>query len=270
MSCGKERSLFEIQKDIERIKGNDPEKTLDVSQWVFKRLDIIAESIFLPDYMLNESGFFTELHKDITYLFLIKYIDESPCFMRDSSIWKSLKIFHAKRMLFVANWFVREHIRHTDRDFKNGVSASHLELKLEVKEYLYKARVGKVKQRVDIHGCELRCPYDLNWLIQKQKNEGFVKYCIDVGLSLMENELKPFLGEVKDWHDMIESPAYGSNGVCITTYDAVYEEYFIQRCLEIAREWDWSRFEDCPELNFGMSDWPPHNPCPSIPRIVWP
>lgn len=301
MSCGKERSLFEIQKDIERIKGNNPEKTLDVSQSVFKRLDIIAESIFLPDYMLDESEahfqafqFFaeywgglgadfisrlcdvfcqpqyTELHKDITYLFLIKYIDESPCFMRDSSIWKSLKIFHAKRMLFVANWFVREHIRHTDRDFKNGVSASHLELKLEVKEYLYKARVGKVKQRVDIHGCELRCPYDLNWLIQKQKNEGLVKYCIDAGLSLMENELKPFLDEVKDWHDMIESPAYGSNGVCITTYDAVYEEYFIQRCLEIAREWDWSRFEDCPELNFGMSDWPPHNPYPSIPRIVWP
>lgn len=272
MSCGKERSFFEIQKDIERIKGNDPEKTLDVSQLVFKRLDVIAESIFLPDYMLNESGFFTELHKDITYLFLIKYIDESPCFMRDSSIWKSLRIFHAKRMLFVANWFVRKHVRSTDRAFKNGVSASHLELKLRAKGQIYAIRLGKIKQKVyrSAPWRELICPYDLNSLIQRQKNEGFVKYCIDAGLSLMENELKPFLGEVKDWHDMIESPAYGSNGVCISTYDAVYEEYFIQRCLEIVREWDWSRFKDCPELNFGMSDWPPDNPYPSIPRLQYP
>jgi len=285
MSCGKERSLFEIQKDIESIKGNNPEKTLEVSQSVLKRLDIIAESIFLPDYMLDESGFFTELHKDITYLFLIKYIDDSPCFMRDNSIWKSLRIFHAKRMLFVANWFVREHVRSTDRDFKNGVSASNLESKLEVMEHLYKKRVGKIKQKVDakaliqlaknggdiagflgIHGSELRCPYDLNELIQRQKNEGFVKYCIDAGLSFMENELKPFLGEVKDWHDMIESPAYGSNGVCITKYDILYKEYFIQKCLEIARGWDWSRFEDCPDLKFGMSDMP-DNPYPSLPKL---
>ena len=287
MSCGKERRIFEIQKDIESIKGNNPEKTIEVSQAVLKRLDIIAESIFLPDYMLDESEahfkafqFFTEywgglgvdfiirlcdvfcqpqyteLHKDITYLFLIKYIDDSPCFMRDNSIWKSLRIFHAKRMLFVANWFVREHVRSTDRDFKDGVSASHLELKLKSKEQLYKARVGKIKQRVGIHGRELICPYDLNWLIQIQKNEGFVKYCIDAGLSLMENELKPFLDEVKDWHDMIESPAYGINGVCITKYDILYKEYFIQKCLEIVRGWDWSRFEDCPDLKFGMSDMP--------------
>jgi len=287
MSCGKERRIFEIQKDIESIKGNNPEKTIEVSQAVLKRLDIIAESIFLPDYMLDESEahfkafqFFTEywgglgvdfiirlcdvfcqpqyteLHKDITYLFLIKYIDDSPCFMRDNSIWKSLRIFHAKRMLFVANWFVREHVRSTDRDFKDGVSASHLELKLKSKEQLYKARVGKIKQRVGIHGRELICPYDLNWLIQIQKNEGFVKYCIDAGLSLMENELKPFLDEVKDWHDMIESPAYGINGVCITKYDILYKEYFIQKCLEIARGWDWSRFEDCSDLKFGMSDMP--------------
>ena len=250
MSCGKERSLFKIQKDIESIKGNNPEKTLEVSQSVLKRLDIIAESIFLPDYMLDESAFFTELHKDITYLFLIKYIDERPDFILDNSIWKSLRIFHAKRMLFVANSFVREHVRSTDRDFKNGVSASGLELKLKSKEQLYKARVGKIKQRVGIHGRELICHYDLNWLIQIQKNEGFVKYCIDAGLSLMENELKPFLDEVKDWHDMIESPAYGSNGVCVATYDILYKEYFIQKCLEIVREWDWSRFKDCPELNF--------------------
>lgn len=288
MSCGKERSLFKIQKDIESIKGNNPEKTIEVSQAVLKRLDIIAESIFLPDSMVdgdwidkwftyfrfftNHFGHlgadligrlcddlcpsYTELHKDITYLFLIKYIDEKPCFMRDNSIWKSLRIFHAKRMLFVANWFVREHIRSTDRDFKDGVSASHLELKLKSEEQLYKARVGKIKQRVGIHGRELICPYDLNWLIQTQKNEGLVKYCIDAGLSLMENELKPFLDEVKDWHDMIESPAYGSNGVCITKYDILYKEYFIQKCLEIARGWDWSRFEDCPDLKFGMSDMP--------------
>lgn len=268
MSCGKERSLFEIQKDIENIKGNSPETTLEVSQLVLKRLDIIAESIFLPDYMLDESGFFTELHKDITYLFLIKYIDERPCFMRDNSIWRSLRIFHAKRMLFVANWFVREHIRHTDRDFKNGVSASHLEMKLEAMERFYKKRVSKAKQEVGRHGCELICPYDLNGLIQRQKNEGFVKYCIDAGLSLMENELKPFLDEVKDWHDMIESPAYGSNGVCITTYDILYREYFIQKCLEIARGWDWSRFEDCPDLNFGMSD-RRDNPYPSRPNLEW-
>jgi len=250
MSCGKERNLFEIQKDLESIKGNNPEKTLDVAQLVFKRLDIIAESIFLPDYMLDESGFFTDLHKDITYLFLIKYIDERPCFILDNSIWKSLRIFHAKRMLFVANWFVREHVRSTDRDFKNGVKASHLEMKLEVMEHLYKKRVSKAKQMVGIHGRELRCPYDLGWLIQIQKNEGFVKYCVDAGLSLMENELKPFLDEVKGWHDMIESPAYGNNGVCITMYDILYKEYFIQKCLEIVREWDWSRFKDCPELNF--------------------
>ena len=299
MSCGKERSLFEIQKDIENIKGNSPETTLEVSQLVLKRLDIIAESIFLPDSMVDESEahfkafqFFTEywgglgvdfiirlcdvfcqpqyteLHKDITYLFLIKYIDDSPCFMRDNSIWKSLRIFHAKRMLFVANWFVREHIRSTDRDFKDGVSASHLELKLKSEEQLYKARVGKIKQKVGRHGGELRCPYDLGWLIQTQKNEGLVKYCIDAGLSLMENELKPFLDEVKDWHDMIESPAYGSNGVCITTYDILYREYFIQKCLEIARGWDWSRFEDCPDLNFGMSD-RRDNPYPSRPNLEW-
>jgi hypothetical protein len=273
MSCGKERSLFKIQKDIENIKGNSPETTLEVSQLVLKRLDIIAESIFLPDYMLDESGFFTELHKDITYLFLIKYIDERPCFMRDNSIWRSLRIFHAKRMPFVVNWFVREHIRHTDRDFK------------EVMERFYKVRAGEIKQRVDakaliqlaknggdiagflgIYGSELRCPYDLNWLIQIQKNEGFVKYCIDAGLSLMENELKPFLNEVKDFHDMIESPAYGINGVCITKYDILYKEYFIQKCLEIARGWDWSRFEDCPDLNFGRSDMP-DNPYPSLPKL---
>jgi hypothetical protein len=144
-----------------------------------------------------------------------------------------------------------------------------LELKLEVRKHLYKIRVGKAKQRVDIHGSELRCPYDLGWLIQTQKNEGFVKFGIDAGLSLMENELKPFLDEVKDWHDMIESPAYGNNGVCVTKYDVVYEEYFVQKCLEIVREWDWSLFEDCPDLNFGMSDMP-NNRYPSIPRIVWP
>ena len=266
MSCGKERSLFEIQKDIESIKGNNPEKTIEVSQAVLKRLYIIAESIFLPDYMLDESGLFTELHKDITYFFLIKYIDERPCFILDNSIWRSLRIFHAKRMLFVANWFVREHVRSTDRDFKNGVSASHLEMKLEVMECLYKKRVSKAKQGVGIHGRELICPYDLGWLIQIQKNEGFIKYCIDAGLSLMENELKPFLDEVKDWHDMIESPAYGSNGVCIEKYDILYKEYFIQKCLEIVREWDWSRFEDCPDLNFGMSD-RPDNPYPSRPKL---
>lgn len=297
MSYGKERSLFEIQKDIESIKGNNPEKTIEVSQSVFKRLDIIAESIFLPDYMLDESEahfkafqFFTEywgglgadfiirlcdvfcqpqyteLHKDITYLFLIKYIDDRPCFIRDSSIWKSLRIFHAKRMLFVANWFVREHVRSTDRDFKNGVSASHLEMKLEVMECLYKKRVSKAKQGVGIHGRELICPYDLGWLIQTQKNEGFVKFGIETGLSFMENELKPFLDEVKDWHDMIESPAYGSNGVCIEKYDILYKEYFIQKCLKIVREWDWSRFEDCPDLNFGMSD-RPDNPYPSRSKL---
>jgi hypothetical protein len=72
----------------------------------------------------------------------------------------------------------------------------------------------------------------------------------------MENELKPFLDEVKDWHDMIESPAYGINGVCITKYDILYKEYFIQKCLEIAQGWDYSRFEDCPDLKFGMSDIP--------------
>jgi hypothetical protein len=287
MSCGKERNLFEIQKDIESIKGNNPEKTIEVSQSVLKRLDIIAESIFLPDYMLDESeAHFTELHKDITYLFLIKYIDERPCFILDNSIWRSLRIFHAKRMLFVANLFVREHVRSTDRDFKNGVSASDLEIKLEVMERLYKKRVGKIKYQrfdataliqlaknsgdvagfLDMYGRELICPYDLNWLIQIQKNEGFVKYCIDAGLSLIENELKPFLDEVKDWHDMIESPAYGSNGVCITTYDILYREYFIQKCLEIAREWDYSRFEDCPDLNFGMSDMP-DNRYPSLPKL---
>ena len=277
-----------IQEDIFRIKGNNPEKSLDVAKLVCQRLDVIAEAIFLPDSMVygdwidkwftyfrcftNHFGHlgahligrlcddlcpsYTELHKDITYLFLIKYIDERPCFILDNSIWKSLKVFHAKRMLFVANWFVREHVRSTDRDFKNGVSASHLGMKLEVMEHLYKARVSKAKQMVGRHGRELRCPYDLNWLIQIQKSEGFIKYCIDAGLSLMENELRPFLDEVKDWHDMIESPAYGSNGVCITKYDILYKEYFVQTCLEMVRNWDWSRFEDCPDLKFGMSDMP--------------
>jgi hypothetical protein len=283
-----------FEEDILSIGGNDPEKTLDVAQMVFKRLDVIAESIFLPDYMMEapvdylsvslflntlrgELGIdrvkklesiasqspYTELHKDITGLFLSRYLAEKPNFLqKDRSTCKYLRIFHEKRMLYVADWFINRHLKNTDRERKY----KDLELRLRELTCLHDRRVKCAAERVGLNGRMLYGVLPLNYNISGQRNEGFTKYCIDTGFSLMENELKPFLDEAKDWHDMIESPAYGSKGVCIIKYDVVYGEYFIERCLQIARDWDCSNFANDPAFNV-EGDCPFTNPRPILPRL---
>jgi len=237
-----------FEEDILSIGGNDPEKTLEVAQNVFKRLDVIAESIFLPDDLLGymfcsglvDNPAYTELHKDITALFLSKYLKENPSFLlADRSTGKYLRIFQEKRILYMAHRFICRYLKNTDREGRYP----DLERHFTTLDGLHDRRVKLAAEWVGVNGRELISVSRLDYIVPRQRNKGFIKYCIDAGFSLMENELKPFLDEVKDWHDLIESPAYGNKGVCITKYDFVYEDYFTERCLQIARDWDWKRWE---------------------------
>lgn len=275
-----------IQEDIFRIKGNDPEESLKVAKLVCQRLDVIAEAIFLPDYFLSEDEDqykkfqlfidcssdlgsdavrrlceaeckpqYTQLHKDITYLFLCKYTTEKPDFLTDNRYtWKALRVFYEKRMVFVTDWFIRKHINAGNEESMYDERSNNLMLEgLGEIKCLHKHRFNWAMEITRADGFDAICPYDLEQLIQAQINDGLVEYGINTGFDLMKNECKSLLGDVKDFHDLIESPAYGSNGVCIKKYDILYKEYFVQRCLQMAQEWDCSSFKNDPDIKLSES-----------------